>query len=115
MAAKKTAPKTDMLGALEDELKEVEVKEAMVQHTINARDAEINVLETMRARVWKALGTPFGSVRFGSLRVSRLMVLIGICFFGMLLGSIFVGPVLGLMIVGCIVAFGFLWIRSKLA
>lgn len=114
MTAKKTAPKADILSSLEAEMQEVEIKEEMVRRVRAAHEAEVVVLETMRARVWKLLGTPFGSVRLGMFNFSRLMLLIGVAFAGMMVGSIFVGPVLGLMIVGCVAAAGFLWIRAKL-
>lgn len=117
MATKKHASvpeTTDILGRLEEEMREVEIKTELVKRVAAARDSEIVVLETMRARIWKLLGSPFGSVRLGSLRFSRLMLLIGAGFFGMLIGSLVIGPVLGLAIVGCVIALGILWIRLKL-
>lgn len=114
MTAKKTAPKIGLLDDLADSAAEVETAEIKVKQAEMRRTAADAELETKRAKVWRLLGTPFGSVRFGMFNFSRLMLLIGVAFAGMMVGSIFVGPVLGLMIVGCVAAAGFLWIRAKL-
>lgn len=114
MTAKKTAPKADILSDLEQSHDAVLRAELKMKQAEEWRALADDELETRRQKVWRLLGTPFGSVRFGMFNFSRLMLLIGVAFAGMMVGSIFVGPVLGLMIVGCVAAAGFLWIRAKL-
>lgn len=111
MAAKKS---TDLLADLELSATEVAKAEVVVKLAAAKRDAADDVLETKRAKVWKLLGSPLGSVRLGDFRFSRIMLLAGTAFAGMLLGSILIGPVLGLMAAGCVVAGGLVWIKSKL-
>lgn len=70
-------------------------------------------LEEVRGKVWRALGAdPFGRVKVGGFRFSRLMVIVGVAFTAGVMGTM-IAPLAGFMLAGIAVAGGIMWIRSK--
>lgn len=114
MSAKKAARPTDYLGDLEQKVGDVDIAEKRVADAQTVRNDTETVLDTSRAKVWRLLGTPFGNVRLGNFRFSRLMLIITAAFFGMLIGALLIGPVMGILLAIAAIGVGISWVRSKI-
>lgn len=99
----------NLIDALEEKVEKVEHLKPELQA------AETDV-ETTRSRVWKLLGgEPFGAVRFGMFRFSKLMLIIGAAFMGLIAGALMSSPIMAVMLAACVAGCGILWVRSKLS
>ncbi len=103
----KNTPK--VLDHLQDQFGKVEE----IKKTLAPEEAD---LETTRSQAWKMLGgEPFGAVKLGGFRFSKMMLVIGAAFVGMIGGFAIAAPTTGVLIAACVVAGGIYWIKSSLS